>query len=184
MRWGSAARRGRAGGLAIVAVAALAGCGGGTDRSRGGWTAPNADLSNTRRVGGPIDAASVQRLRVAWRVPLNALYAATPVVVGGVAYTEDLGSNVYAIDASNGRQLWKHVFRWVDVGPNGVNVADGRVYGVLPNSAFALDARTGAMLWKASVGGAVSAGPITYAVNGRQHVAVSAGNALLVYGLR
>jgi hypothetical protein len=34
------------------------------------------------------------------------------------------------------------------------------------------------------VGGAVSAGPMTYAINGKQHVAVSAGNALLVYSLR
>jgi glucose dehydrogenase len=49
---------------------------------------------------------------------------------------------------------------------------------------FALDAKTGSLLWKASVGGAVSAGPMTYAVRGKQHVAVSAGNALLVYGLR
>jgi len=49
---------------------------------------------------------------------------------------------------------------------------------------FALDAKTGTLLWKASVGGAVSAGPMTYAVGGKQHVAVSAGNALLVYGLR
>jgi len=49
---------------------------------------------------------------------------------------------------------------------------------------FALDARTGELLWKSSVGGQVSAAPITYAVAGRQYVAIAAGSALFVYTLR
>jgi alcohol dehydrogenase (cytochrome c) len=49
---------------------------------------------------------------------------------------------------------------------------------------FALDAKSGALLWKASVGGPVSGGPMTYSVGGRQHVAIAAGSALFVYALR
>ena len=49
---------------------------------------------------------------------------------------------------------------------------------------FALDARDGSLLWKANVGGNVAAGPITYAVNGRQYVAISAGNSLFASALR
>jgi alcohol dehydrogenase (cytochrome c) len=49
---------------------------------------------------------------------------------------------------------------------------------------MALDARSGALLWKASVGGQVSSGPMTYSVGGKQYVAISAGNSLFVYGLR
>jgi alcohol dehydrogenase (cytochrome c) len=49
---------------------------------------------------------------------------------------------------------------------------------------WALDARTGAELWKASVGGEVASGPMTYSVGGRQYVAVSAGNTLFTYALR
>ncbi|PYR03224.1 MAG: hypothetical protein DMG00_26965 [Acidobacteria bacterium] len=49
---------------------------------------------------------------------------------------------------------------------------------------FALDARTGELLWKGNIGGQVSAGPMSYAVNGRQHVAIAAGSALFVYALR
>jgi alcohol dehydrogenase (cytochrome c) len=141
------------GAAAVLAVAAgTAGCGqDAAERPSGGrlgtWAAPNVDLSNTRHASGPIDAASVDRLRVAWTVPLHGQYATTPIVVDGVAYAQDLESNVYAIDASNGRQLWLHMFRWNDDGPNGVNVANGRVYGVLPDGAFALDARTGSVLW-------------------------------------
>ena len=40
------------------------------------------------------------------------------------------------------------------------------------------------MLWKSSLGGAIANGPMTYAVNGRQYVAVAAGNSLYVFGLR
>ena len=49
---------------------------------------------------------------------------------------------------------------------------------------FALNARTGDLLWKSVVGGPVQSSPVTYSVNGRQYVAVNAGNSLLVYALR
>jgi glucose dehydrogenase len=48
---------------------------------------------------------------------------------------------------------------------------------------FALDARTGELLWKASVGGQVNAGPMSYAVGGRQYVTIAAGSALFAYAL-
>jgi outer membrane protein assembly factor BamB len=147
---------------ALVLVAVTGGCGGsdtsGTSGTRGtsgearasrpDWPAPNADLANTRHVGGPIDATSVSRLRVAWKVPLKAWYASTPTVVDGVAYTADLMSNVYAVDVASGEVLWTKDYQESDTGPNGVNVADGRVYGVLPASAYALDAETGRELWR------------------------------------
>jgi hypothetical protein len=34
------------------------------------------------------------------------------------------------------------------------------------------------------VGGQVSAGPMSYSVNGKQYVAIAAGSALFVYALR
>ena len=48
---------------------------------------------------------------------------------------------------------------------------------------FALDARTGELLWRASLGGQVNAGPMSYAVNGRQYVAIAAGNSLFSFAL-
>ncbi len=48
---------------------------------------------------------------------------------------------------------------------------------------FALDARTGAELWHMSVGARVHAGPMSYAVDGKQYVAVAAGNVLFAFGL-
>ena len=48
---------------------------------------------------------------------------------------------------------------------------------------LALDGRTGELLWRASVGGQINAGPMSYAVNGKQYVAIAAGSALFAYAL-
>jgi alcohol dehydrogenase (cytochrome c) len=49
---------------------------------------------------------------------------------------------------------------------------------------YAVDARNGELLWMANLGGAVASGPMSYSINGKQYVAISAGNSLFVYGLR
>jgi outer membrane protein assembly factor BamB len=136
----------------VACVVAVAGCGeGGSKRGAPGasaaWPAPNGDAANHRRVDGPIDAASVSRLRVAWRVPLTAGYAATPIVVDGVVYTQDLQSNVSAIGLDSGRTLWTKAYDESDIGPNGVNVVEGIVYGATSTKAFALDAASGRERW-------------------------------------
>jgi alcohol dehydrogenase (cytochrome c) len=91
---------------------------------------------------------------------------------------------IQAFDPKTGDRRW--VFNMSDMTESGVlSTASDLVFaGGRDGYFFALDAKTGSLLWKASVGGAVSAGPMTYAVGGKQHVAISAGNALLVYGLR
>ena len=48
---------------------------------------------------------------------------------------------------------------------------------------FALDAETGEELWHKNVGGRVHAGPMAFAVDGRQHVAIAAGNAIFAFTL-
>ena len=64
-------------------------------------------------------------------------------------------------------------------------VVDGVMYlSQRPNDIVALDARTGDLLWKASPGSQIVNGPITYEVDGRQHVAVIAGHALTAFALR
>jgi outer membrane protein assembly factor BamB len=154
--WGNRRARGRRSraltlGLAVVASIVLgAACGetGGGSAADHSWAGPNADLANTRRVKGPIDAASVSRLRLAWTFPMAAGVTSTPVIVDGVAYLQDMASNVYAVELDSGRLLWKHEYGVVDNGPNGVNVGDGRVYGATVAFAFALDQRTGRELWQ------------------------------------
>lgn len=47
----------------------------------------------------------------------------------------------------------------------------------------ALDARTGELLWKASLGGQVEAAPVTFRVAGKQYITIAAGNALFTFAL-
>ncbi|MBT6143582.1 PQQ-binding-like beta-propeller repeat protein [bacterium] len=47
----------------------------------------------------------------------------------------------------------------------------------------ALDANTGELKWKASLGGQVNAAPMTYAVNGKQYIAIAAGSSLFTFAL-
>jgi len=143
--------------LTVGSGALLTGCGDSGDGGRAAvtsrvartveWRAPNADLANTRRLDSQIKASNVATLREAWSVPLKGTYAATPIVADGVVYTEDLLSNVYAIDLASGRVKWHRDYRVGDTGPNGVNVADGRVFAVTPSALIALDAETGEELW-------------------------------------
>ncbi len=58
------------------------------------------------------------------------------------------------------------------------------VFGGDSNGRFrALDHETGKVLWEINIGSWVSGFPITYAVNGRQYVAVSTGPSAPVSGL-
>ncbi len=147
--------------LAVALFAlALAGCGGSSDDGGGGeemsFTGsglPNGDIANTRhQSGGPIDSSTVTDLQVAWKLPLNAAsafgsYASAPIVSKGVMYSQDLASNVQAIDVESGEVLWTATFEQPDHGPNGVVVAEGLVYGVTPTEAFALNQKTGQQEW-------------------------------------
>jgi alcohol dehydrogenase (cytochrome c) len=49
---------------------------------------------------------------------------------------------------------------------------------------YALDARTGALLWRFTVGGTAAASPMTYQVDGKQYVAIAAGHCLFAFALR
>jgi outer membrane protein assembly factor BamB len=72
---------------------------------------------------------------------------ATPVIAGGVVYVQDMKSNVFALELATGHVRWRRSFQESTPGPNGLAVADGRVYGVTDAAAFALSAKTGRVLW-------------------------------------
>ena len=49
---------------------------------------------------------------------------------------------------------------------------------------FALDARDGKLLWRIALGGQVNAGPMSFAIDGKQYIAINVGNALFTFALR
>lgn len=90
---------------------------------------------------------------------------------------------IQAIDPLTGDIKWQ--FKMADVTDSGVlSTATGLVFaGGREGYFYALDASSGAVLWKAMLGGQVAAGPITYAVDGRQYVSVPAGASIFTFAL-
>jgi alcohol dehydrogenase (cytochrome c) len=106
---------------------------------------------------------------------------------GGVQnqMTEDEGYGaVHAMDPKTGERKWE--FKMADVTESGIltTASDLLFVGGREGNFFALNARNGSMLWKAVLGGNVASGPISYSVNGRQYIAVAAGNSLFAFALR
>jgi glucose dehydrogenase len=91
---------------------------------------------------------------------------------------------VMAIDPATVTKKW--AFEMHDVTTSGIltTASDLLFVGGREGYFQALDARTGALLWKASVGGEVAAGPMSYQVDGKQYVAIAAGHSLFAYALR
>lgn len=83
---------------------------------------------------------------------------------------------VYAVDGSTGKVLWRNhgkhpVLAGITPTAGGIVMTGG-----LNGEFLVFDAKTGKLLRKLDVGGAMAGGVITYAVSGKQYVAVTAGN--------
>ena len=105
---------------------------------------------------------------------------------GPINSTTDVAGNgaVIAIDPRTGQQKWK--FRQYDVTDSGIltTVTDLLFTGGREGYFYAMDAKTGAVLWKVNLGGAVMNGAMTYAVDGKQYITVNSGNVLATFALR
>lgn len=141
--------------LALILLASLSGCGSsssGEELSFDGSGYPGVDAANSRQAQGTIDSSNVADLQEAWSLPLTAqssfgAHASAPVIVNGVIYSQDLESNVQAIDLESGEVQWTKKYEDVSQGPNGVVVAAGMVLGATSKAAFALDQKTGKEIW-------------------------------------
>jgi outer membrane protein assembly factor BamB len=142
--------------LVVVLVVSLCGCGSsssGEDLTFSGSGYPGVDAANSRLAkGSSIDSSNVSELEKAWSLPLTAqssygAHSSSPVIANGVIYSQDLESNVEAIDLESGEVLWTKKYEEADEGPNGVVVAEGMVFGATPKAAFALDQKTGREVW-------------------------------------
>jgi alcohol dehydrogenase (cytochrome c) len=121
--------------------------------------------------------------------PLTPVPGAPGVRIGRAtpinSWTDAVGhGTVMAIDPQTGEKRW--TFEQYDVTDSGIltTATDLLFTGGREGYFYARDARTGAELWRASLGGQIVNGPITYAVDGRQFVAVISGNSLVTFALR
>ena len=90
---------------------------------------------------------------------------------------------VLAIDPNTGEPKWR--FEMYDVTDTGIvtTASDLLFTGGREGYLQVLDARSGALLWKASLGAQMLNNPMTYAVNGKQYVSATAGLTLFTFAL-
>jgi alcohol dehydrogenase (cytochrome c) len=88
-----------------------------------------------------------------------------------------------AIDPASGAVKWE--FRHLSPTWSGVlTTAGGLLFtGDAEGNFIALDAASGKPLWHFQMGGAVYASPMTFAIDGKEYVAIAAGNSLYAFGL-
>jgi alcohol dehydrogenase (cytochrome c) len=104
-----------------------------------------------------IDARNVESLELVWQKPMGTgIQEATPLVYDGVMYVPNNGDYIQAFDAASGAAIWEYK----RVYPEGVNGGTNRnlaiwgttlIDGSSDNQIFALDARTGALVWETPV---------------------------------
>ena len=105
---------------------------------------------------------------------------------GGDALVDENGSPgaVRALDALTGAIKWNFPVEH-GASSTGVLATAGGVAFASSNDGnlIALDARTGRYLWHYYTGARIVASPMSYAVGGRQHVAIAAQSAIMVFAL-
>jgi alcohol dehydrogenase (cytochrome c) len=93
-------------------------------------------------------------------------------------------AGIKALDPETGKTVWDFKISQGSL-TNGVLATAGGVLfaSTRDGNVIALDAKTGKYLWHYQTGGNHAAAPISYAVNGRQYVALTAGNVLYSFAL-
>ena len=96
---------------------------------------------------------------------------------------DDAFGAIRALEATTGKMAWEfrtHTPPWAGV----LSTAGGLVFGGSDEgNFFALDAKTGKPLWDFQAGGGIYANPISFAIDGRQQIAIAADRVLYVFGL-
>jgi alcohol dehydrogenase (cytochrome c) len=89
--------------------------------------------------------------------------------------------SIHAISVETGKTLWVYEQRAAMLSL--LSTAGGLVFGGDANGRFrAFDQRSGAVLWEVNVGSPISGYPVSFAVDGKQYVAVSTGSSLTAMG--
>ncbi len=117
-------------------------------------------------------------------LPANNTPMADTALAQNVKTDEEGYGFVRAFDPRTLDQKWE--FKMSDITWAGVLSTAGDVVfsGGREGYFFALDGRSGSLLWKVALGGQVNSGPMSYSVGGRQYVSVAAGTSLFTFALR
>lgn len=93
-------------------------------------------------------------------------------------------AGIRALDAATGARKWEYKISEGSLAAGVMASAGGVVFaGTREGNLIALDASTGAFLWRFQTGGTIASAPISYAVDGKQYIALAAGGVLYSFSL-
>jgi alcohol dehydrogenase (cytochrome c) len=93
-------------------------------------------------------------------------------------------AGIKAIDPETGKTMWDFKLFQASLNNGVMATAGGVLFASSRDGNFiALDAKTGKALWRYQTGGNMAASPMSYAVEGRQYVAVASGDAIYCFAL-
>jgi PQQ-dependent dehydrogenase (methanol/ethanol family) len=128
----------------------------------------------------PVQNACAVMSPIADNIVPNSAYMLT--VRPQMAPGADKVGTIYAISVETGKTLWKFDQRAGALSL--VATGGGLIFGGDSNGTFrALDQDSGRVLWEVDLGAPVTGYPVSYAVNGKQYVAVSTGTSLVSSGV-
>jgi len=91
---------------------------------------------------------------------------------------------VVALDPETGQAVWRYELTENSLSAGVLATAGGVVFAASRDGNFiALDARTGKALWHFQAGAEIPSSPMSYAVDGKQYVAISSANVLFSFAL-
>jgi PQQ-dependent dehydrogenase (methanol/ethanol family) len=93
-------------------------------------------------------------------------------------------AGIKALDPETGRTMWDFKLFQGSLTNGVLATAGGILFAASRDGNFiALDARTGGYLWHFQTGGNMSASPMSFAVDGRQYVAIASGASIYCFAL-
>jgi polyvinyl alcohol dehydrogenase (cytochrome) len=156
-----------AGILAAGATGAIALTGSGGAPGQGQWSMAGQNIDDThfQAAEHEISPANVGGLKPRWTLTAAGAISATPTVDDGVVYVPDYGGKLWAVAAGSGRVLWsKDISGYTGVTGDQSRVSpavyrdelilgDGWILspGAAGAKVFAVDRRTGALVWSTQV---------------------------------
>jgi alcohol dehydrogenase (cytochrome c) len=98
---------------------------------------------------------------------------------------DEVFSSIIAMDPATSERKWTFRLGAPSTESGVLTTASNVLFAGGRDGQFvALDARTGKLLWETNLGPSVSAGPMSYGVNGKQYVSIQCGPALYTFTLR
>jgi alcohol dehydrogenase (cytochrome c) len=136
------------------------------------WSSPSYNAATNMLVAPTVDWCGVFKKADELRYIPGQLY------MGGSFSFDPIGESrgwLTAVNASSGAVVWKYQSKRPMLASVTTTSANLIFTGELTGDFMVLDAGQGDVLYRFNTGGPVTAGVITYAVNGKQYVAVSSG---------